>query len=133
MRILMKYFLGLLFLAFIIFSFFSCQKHVESKIEGNWREVNVINPDTTELIDWNFSGGHFYVIRSFTDSVKIDTQAYGEYVIKIKPFKKIFSVTSCSDKRYIADWEITQLTKRFLNIAVRRNILPVTYYEFYRL
>jgi len=114
----------------VLFTFFSCKKHVENRIEGDWRETNVINPNSTELIDWKISGGNFDIIQSFTDNTNIFQQASGKYVIKVKPFKKIFSVTSCTDASYKADWEITKLTNKFLSIAVAKNTLPVDYFEF---
>jgi hypothetical protein len=127
----MKKFVGLLLLSLIVFTFSSCKKHVENKIEGDWRETNVINPYSDELIDWKISGGNFDIIQSFTDNTNIFQLASGTYVIKIKPFKKIFSVTSCTDSvHYKADWKITKLTNKFLSISISKNTLPVTYYEF---
>ena len=123
----MKFFLGL-FLLLIIFPFFSCQKQAERKLEGDWREINVINPDTTERIDWNMSGGYLYIIQSFTDNAKIDTQAYGEYTVKVRPLRKIFSVTSCSNSNYLGDWKITKLTNKNFSIAKEKK--GVTYHEF---
>ena len=81
----------LLSASLVLLFIYSCKKHVENKIEGDWRQVNVINPNSDVYIDWTLSEGYFYIIQSYSDSLKIDTLAYGQYIIKDKfpLFKRI--------------------------------------------
>jgi len=120
----------LLSASLILIFIYSCKKHVENKIERDWRQVNVINPNSDVYIDWTFSEGAFYIIQSYSDSLKIDTLAYGQYIIKDKfpLFKRILSITKCTDPTYTGNWRIMKLTHSYLEIAMQKDDL--TYYEF---
>jgi hypothetical protein len=126
----MKKYLILISSLIILITFFSCKKHIENKLEGDWREQNLVNVYSDTLIDWNFKDGSFNIIQTYRDSVVLDTLASGNYVIKDKfpLFRRILSITTCTDPTYKGDWRIMKLSSSFLTIALQTNDL--NYYEF---
>ena len=126
----MKKYLILISSLIILITFFSCKKHIENKLEGDWRQVNVINPYSDVFVDWIFKDGNLNIIQTYADSTGIDTLAYGQYIIKDKfpLFKRILSITQCTNPAYIGDWKILKLNHSALEIALQKDDL--TYYEF---
>ncbi|MGD0709737.1 MAG: hypothetical protein ABR968_01005 [Bacteroidales bacterium] len=127
----MRKLLLLLFAPLILISFFSCKKHIENKLKGDWRQVNVINVNQDTLIDWIFdTDGSFSIIQTIQSTANISTQAYGKYVIKDKLplFRRILDITSCSDPNLEGNWRIMKLSSKYLEISIQK--ADLTYYEF---
>lgn len=129
----MRKLLLLLFAPLILISFFSCKKHVEKKLEGDWRKVNVVNVSQDTLIDWIFdTDGSFSIVKTIQSSGNITILEYGKYTVKDKLplFRRILDITSCSDPNLEGNWRIMKLSSKYMEITIQKG--DMIYYEFTR-
>lgn len=129
---------SLLIILFLLFLFVtSCKKHVENKIDGKWKRVNVVNATSDTFEDWEFSDGYFDILSYSVNGTIIDTLCYtpGKYTIKMKLFKRILVLSNLYNSTcnpyassYNGDWTIEKLTKKYLTFY--RNNPGMEYREF---